>query len=646
MKLLAPLGLLGLIGVIILIVIYLIKPNFQQKHVSSTYIWKQSLKYKKQRVPVSNLRNFLLILCQILIISLCSFLISRPNSVLKEQTDDREIIAIIDSSASMRTQTDDFSRFERAADKAIKLSSEVFSQNGVVSVMIADEKPYYLFERARRESEQKIAEKVKSLVANDSCSYGSSDVDGAIALCEDVLSENPEAKIYLFTDSDYAYVPSAVTVENVQDESEWNAAILDAYAEIEDNYYTFYVEAASYGRSTDIELEIVVSGANASDKNDAGIVFSYSTDVSCPDGIAQKIVFRNGTGNYEDTSEENETIFAIDALYSYQRVSVIIKNQDSFSSDNAFFIYGGQKEPIKVQYYSEKPNTFVPSAFYAVKSAFKNTRDIVLDEVKKGDLPLTEGYDLYIFEHTMPEKLPADGAVFLINPATAPAGSGLTLGEDKDLHRQDSLFSESESNYVKGITTEAITITKYRKIISHDPGYEEIMSVNGDPVYLVKNEGDLKIAVLSFSLHYSNITVIPEWMLLVKNLVNEFLPAIVNGNAFEVNEKVTVNTRGESMLVSGNAELELEEFPATLTLNLPGTYDLSQTTYFGKLISESIYVRIPASESNIRAARDGIAEPYRVDINKDFYKDLLVYFALALVIIEFFEWFLKSREGA
>ena len=100
------------------------------------------------------------------------------------------------------------------------------------------------------------------------------------------------------------------------------------------------------------------------------------------------------------------------------------------------------------------------------------------------------------------------------------------------------------------------------------------------------------------------------------------------------------------MFVSGNAELELEEFPATLTLNLPGTYDLTQTTYFGKLISESIYVRIPASESNIRAARDGIAEPYRVDINKDFYKDLLVYFALALVIIEFFEWFLKSREGA
>jgi len=48
MKLLTPLGLLGLIGVVALIIIYLIRPNYQQKYISSTYIWKLSLKYKKE----------------------------------------------------------------------------------------------------------------------------------------------------------------------------------------------------------------------------------------------------------------------------------------------------------------------------------------------------------------------------------------------------------------------------------------------------------------------------------------------------------------------------------------------------------------------------------------------------------------------
>ena len=54
---LVPIGLLGLIGVLALIVIYVIKPNYQQKLISSTYVWKLSLKYKKRRLPINRLQN-------------------------------------------------------------------------------------------------------------------------------------------------------------------------------------------------------------------------------------------------------------------------------------------------------------------------------------------------------------------------------------------------------------------------------------------------------------------------------------------------------------------------------------------------------------------------------------------------------------
>ena len=53
MKLLAPLGLLGLLGVVALIIIYIIKPNYQQKFVSSTFVWKLSLKYRKRKIPIN-----------------------------------------------------------------------------------------------------------------------------------------------------------------------------------------------------------------------------------------------------------------------------------------------------------------------------------------------------------------------------------------------------------------------------------------------------------------------------------------------------------------------------------------------------------------------------------------------------------------
>ena len=103
MTLLTPIGLLGLLGIVALIIIYIIRPNFQQKFITSTYIWKLSLKYRKKRIPINKLRNFLLILCQVLILTGSAMILTQPNKILQEEIKEPEIIAIIDSSAIMRT---------------------------------------------------------------------------------------------------------------------------------------------------------------------------------------------------------------------------------------------------------------------------------------------------------------------------------------------------------------------------------------------------------------------------------------------------------------------------------------------------------------------------------------------------------------
>ena len=123
MTLLAPLGLLGLIGILILIIIYIIKPNYQQKYISSTFIWKLSLKYRKKKIPVSKLRNILLIICQVLILTASALILAKPAEILKNQVEVREVIAIIDSSASMRTtsktENGTETRFARAVETTI-----------------------------------------------------------------------------------------------------------------------------------------------------------------------------------------------------------------------------------------------------------------------------------------------------------------------------------------------------------------------------------------------------------------------------------------------------------------------------------------------------------------------------------------------
>ena len=64
MSLLIPLGLLGLLGIVALIIIYIIKPNYQQKYITSTYVWQLAKKYRKKKIPLNRLRDILLIVCQ------------------------------------------------------------------------------------------------------------------------------------------------------------------------------------------------------------------------------------------------------------------------------------------------------------------------------------------------------------------------------------------------------------------------------------------------------------------------------------------------------------------------------------------------------------------------------------------------------
>lgn len=183
----------------------------------------------------------MIIICQILALVTCALILAQPNEVLKAQADYVEVIAIIDSSASMRAETNGETRFERAVDLARVKGNEVLNDGGVVSVIIADSKPHFLLERVNSQGLTIFDNTMDDIYFDEAaCSYGTSDVDGAMAMCESVLSDNPAAEVWLYTDVLYSNVPPRVNVVNVADADEWNAAILNARAVLEDsNYYAF-----------------------------------------------------------------------------------------------------------------------------------------------------------------------------------------------------------------------------------------------------------------------------------------------------------------------------------------------------------------------------------------------------------------------
>ena len=679
MTLLTPLGLIGLLGVVALIIIYIIKPNFEQKFISSTYIWKLSLKYRKKKIPTSKLRHLLLIICQIVFLTTCAFILAQPNKILRTLQTEPEVVLILDSSASMRAESGGLTRYARAVDEMRLKASDIFDENGYVTIIIADEKSEYFTTqsdnpdepaptclRLRANSRLQLDAALASLVTGETqCTYSTADVDGAVALCEQILLENPNAEVFLYSDNNYSYVPKTVNYVNVTDSSEWNGAVLDARSEYHENKYAFYVDVAAYGANTTLNVNLKIEGANALDNNDPGSIVQFDMAIDCLDGetasllVISEEVYRQNEAVYDSMYSEDR-IHLIDegsAIISYHAIHVSLLEvngeslKDSLAEDNVFDVYGGMKQVVKIQYASAAPNSFWPAAIRNLRNVLNDRWDIQYTEVKKNAEPAISGFDLYIFEHYVPETLPEDGVLWIMAPQNdLPTDTGVKFG--RFIEKVDeSLLPVSTHPFLDNVQAEELTVSSYFKFILDD-NYEPLLAVEDEiegeiPMLSVRNDDMMKIVLWSFNLHYSNLAVKIDFPILVYNMFTYFFPTMVSGNAFNVNEEVTINSMSGTMEILGyDYYQKLDSFPATFVSGVPGTYTLKQINFVGVEFREQIYIRMPEEESDI--FKKGVAiRDLNVEYDKDeFFEDLLFYIAIGLVSLAFIEWWLRNHKNA
>ncbi len=640
MSLIIPLGLLGLLSLIALILIYIIKPNYQQKRISSTYVWKLSLKYKKKRIPISRLSQLLIFLCQLLVLVLCALLLAKP-AILEERVNYKdESVVIIDASASMMVSEGGESRFERAVAGVKEFAENVMENDGVISVIVADGEAYFVAQRSSAADAVMVADELDDLLAEGTskCTFGSADMDGAAALAEQVLEINGNAKVYLYTATSYIN-KNGIEVVSVAADDDWNAAVLNCDAKVEeDNYYSITIDVGCYGKSAQLAVNCDIYGVNGNDGREENI---------------SKTVFLDGVEN-EATIRLTSSDFAGGAIYSFDHLKVYIDESDGFNYDNSIDYYGGKRETIKVQYASSFPNTFINSICNNYRTSFKDKWNVELALLRSDEAPALKGFDFYIFEHTMPETLPTDGVVVLIDPDKAPEGAGFRLGETVNLSSDSTLALGEEHPVNKYVNADNITTSYYKRILS-SAGYDEVLSYAGDPVLIVKNESKCKIAVCTFNLNFSNVGVRKEFPTIMYNIFEYFIPSTLTGHMFEIGDTLTLNARGEDLTVNGPGadNINFETLPAQFRVEQPGTYTLTQETMKQKpnvqgveyvIAVSNFFVKVPSFESNITKEVDALPLLHANNEEKYDDKDLLTYFAAAMVALLFVEWLLQSRE--
>ena len=470
MTFLAPLGLLAAIAIVILIIIYIIRPNYQQKYISSTFVWKLSLKYKKKRIPTSKLRDILIIICQVATLACCALVLAQPVKMLKAIVSQNEVILVLDASSSMATEVmgDDeqaVTRYSHAVEMLEKQALQVLETGGYVSVIRADDNPAVLLDRITKNDMTKFNDVMDSIGGDmdeskngfstlTGCSYGSADIEGAMKLCENILDTNPSAVTYLYTDIKYTVAPESVQIidcrlmdktESGESVSESNAAILNVDAEFVDGYYRFDVRVASYGGNKQFGLMLVINDANGGGSEEAT---EYSkpikTKVECPDGEERVVTFKSekqnsdtgsDSGKEETPSVAESNVVKIPDVISYSSATVRIIDEadidkdfddpdlyyysDNYQRDNVYELPGSSLPTLKVVYASSLRTPFFEGTLDIFEtqgnSFFGNMWSFSIDRLRPdASIDGLSGYDFYIFEGRAPSTIPTDGAVFMM----------------------------------------------------------------------------------------------------------------------------------------------------------------------------------------------------------------------------------------
>ncbi len=645
---LLPVGFVGLVAIAILLVVYLLRPQYRQKRISGTVVWKRVvLRTKKQRLMVSNILIFLV---QALVLAIIAVGFAEPRLYSQKQiAGEGEYVVVLDASASMRAKSSASSdtRFERAVAGAKREIEEFFSQSddGTVSLIVADAEPTYLFSDLNKDDEDKIYGALQTL----ECSLEVANLDDAITLAGKHLESNPHTKIAVFTDTEFGNLGSAVEVVDVCDNShEQNIAILGCTVGRVQNQFVFELVLGAYGNVTR-KCNVFVDIKNA-DNGDGprDLHLEVPVNFSVSENSSEQVQRISVVATDEQFGGQADWFFD-----DYEQAEISIQNlEDAIPDDDRFLVYGGIRDKINVEYCSEKPNGFWQLGFDNLANNMSKTRDITFREIFDGEEPQNAGFDFYIFEHSIPtgvlHSLPKDGIILLVDPDATlnDAGLGISFEKKVSLGQLTHCTAKVEHPLTQYLQPERIGLTEICQVsVEENSLFQPLLFVDDNPVMLLKDTPSSKVIVMPFSINMSDFYG-EQFQIFLYNLVNNFLPVTLTSSDFELGDTTQFYCKGETIEVehNGNAET-FSQFPAQFTFRDVGTYTF--TTTFGLEKQDEVrrvYVHLATQESNLFPQSD-----FRINLDSKEVasqlngQDFFVWLAVASLVLMMIEWFLQFK---
>lgn len=608
-----PLGLLGFIGIPILIIIYIIKNKYTEQIIPTTYLWSLSEKFLKKKKPISLINGIISLLLQIGIVIVVSLLIAHPVITIPNSA--KEYCFILDGSGSMNTIDNGLSRLEKGKNEIKELINSSTDGSYYTLVYVSDNSKVIYEKITSKDKASELMENIKPLGVTISYT-------DALKYAQDYFNENSSLLVYLITDKDYN--TENINVINVSN-SEKNFAI--------DNL-NYTVDG----------LRLTINGnVNANCEEDVTIEI-YVNDI-----LETKL-------NLSLTSSQTNPFSFVSTTTDFASIKAVITTTDSLTLDNTKIIYNQEKNhDYSTLIISEHP-FYLKSVIETIGNISVSTISFVEYETR-GDT--ISGYSLYIFDSYTPINLPTDGTIWLFNPSVSIKGAGFSVQDEFTSEDGFKLsYPKNSTSLFKtltnGLEKQEIIVSKYRKY-GLNRNFTVLLTQDGNPVLFTgTSENGNREVVFAFDLHYSNMAMLMDYIILTKNLLTYSFPTIIENSEFICGDEVEINVLSNCKSIkidspNGNVSyLDVSKDITTFNVTEVGTYKLTlklgdgDNATFKELL---IFSSMPDEESSpsLEKTELSIQGEATNDYSNGIYDKLVILFTI-LIFIYIIDWMVYCYE--
>ncbi len=511
MNFINPLGFIAFLSVPIILLMYILKQKFKKHEVSAMLLWNRAVQKSEGHKWRQKLKRNTLMLLQIITAAFTALAITNP--FVSSNGEKLDYTFVLDTSFSMAASDESPTRLEKAKEDVLRLIEQA-PDGCLFSVVNLNAEPEIVVERtdAKRAASNAVLSVKQTYSGRD---------EEALVYIINLLQSEEKSNVYVFTDSDVETEFENMAVRIYGKSGENYAVKL-----VSENGGNILVKVESHGMSNST-VPVAIFGD--------GVI------------IDTKDVELRGNGSSADV------IFSAD-VSKYNSITAKILVDDILSEDNSF-TYIPPKSNIKRALLVTKGNIFLEKAIML-------TEGIELYKKKESSGELS-GYDIYIFDGDVPEEMPKDGHIMVINPGESFAYKKGEYDFD-DVTISSGIFGENAENLSFSVKAASSLMV---------PNWAEtVLKCKDETLAYAGDENGIKTFVIGFDIHNSDFPLKKEFPILIYNVMNYFS---VGG----------LKTEGE-LFAGQKAELQLSPKSEKTEIISPSgnVYDIA---YYEKIFSDT-----------------------------------------------------------